>query len=201
MEKVSQKGQAVINILLLLSATWLAWSIYTTLYKPPKAATANKASSAPFFQRNNYDSPPPSAQPSPSAQAAQTFKLTQYNSPLAIPQPSLAPIRAEPASIVVSKKRSELSYMPVFTIYYPGTHRLAVLPDDGRAGIFGSFLNSNKSFAEITDHAQIVVGVTNELKTGTNTVNLLIKPGTDEIAAMNTSEVILSIPITIVLTD
>ena len=134
--------------------------------------------------------------PKPSSTASST--------PTATPaQTSSGSTSASPSSVSVTKKRSELNDLPVVKITIPGTKKLFIMPSDGTVGIYGEYKGEGTSFKEVNGSADIQIGFSTNygIKTGENKVTLNLKEGGDIIEAANQSSAVLSIPVTITITD
>lgn len=77
------------------------------------------------------------------------------------------------------------------------------MPSDGTVGIYGTYKGENTSFKEVSGSAEIQIGFSTNygIKTGDNKVTLNLKEGGDVIEAANQSSPVLSIPVTITITD
>ena len=98
----------------------------------------------------------PSATPNPTKKVSATVKPTTKPTVVATSK-TVNPIRFEPSSIKLTKKRSELGNLPAVHVYYPGTHTVSIMPTEGITGIWASiFPNTNTAEGTVTD-----VGIVN----------------------------------------
>ncbi len=203
-----QKQQGFLPIMVLFvflalaSVGTIAYQLTTKSNKPSEAVP----SASPSASSSTTPSPTPS--PSPSAKiVAKPAVLTVSPTPKPTSSVSIipvSPIHAEPASISVSAKRSELDNIATFKLFYPGQHFIFIQARDGTAGIWGGIQGHSDASGDITDSATIQVHMADAygrgIKSGVNQDTLLIKTGEDVISALNSGDV-LSIPVSINVTD
>lgn len=205
MPKINQSGFAAPLIIFLLIGLVVASGASAAYLINQSRTKENNSQSSPTPTTSSTPSPTPTITPTPKPKAVipPTIKPTPTSTPK--PAAPVSSTRAEPSSVSVSKKRSELDSLPTIKVYVPGNNKIFVSPSDGTVGIYGSFTSNNESFAEFTDSAEIKVKFADAygrgIKSGWNRVHLQLKRGDDIVDAMNKNDIVLSIPVDIEITD
>ena len=196
----------------LIIITFSGYLIFKSLPSNDSQPTADKSFTATMNENIEESSPSATATSTPQATIKPVASKTPTPKPSATiaPSPSATPApastgstSASPSSISITKKRSELNDLPVVKITISGTKKLFIMPSDGTVGIYGTYKGENTSFKEVNGSAEIQIGFSTNygIKTGENKVTLNLKEGGDLIEAANQSSAVLSIPVTITITD